>query len=219
MRRALQRESPDLILSLGDLVDWYSDENRDFALDFMHSLNIPWCMTPGNHDAETSGAGGSPGGLNGWVAAGVPVHNRKISLDHLEGFLINSHNSAVPPETAVWLQTELDPSAVNAVFTHVPPDTPETRAAIHAREPHRNLTKYVQSHAPGLFEDALSGNVDAVWSGHLHFQTSAQKGRTHFQILSIAIHAYGKAYPEQGMLHILDTQTMTVRSRVYDPEG
>jgi 3',5'-cyclic AMP phosphodiesterase CpdA len=216
LRRVILDEAPDYIVSLGDLVDWYSDENRDFALEFLASLRIPWSMTPGNHDASVPGAASN--GLNGWEAAGVAVHNRRLELDHLQGCLVNSHNSDVPPETAAWLREELNPDAVNAVFTHVPPDTPETRNAIHSREPHRNLTKYLQSHAPTLYDEALADRVDCVWSGHLHFETSVKKGRTDFHILPLSIHAWSKTYPEQGRLHLLDTQTMTHSRRAYRSE-
>lgn len=216
LRDAIRRESPDYLLSLGDLVDWYSDENRDFALEFLHSLNLSWSMTPGNHDAAPFDKGGK--GLQGWEEAGVQTGNRKLELDHLQAFLVNSHDSNVPEGTAAWLREELDPDATNIFFTHVPPDTPETRAAILEREPQRDLSKYVQSKAPGLFEAALADRVDQVWSGHLHFHATARKGRTHFQILPLSIHAWSKTYPEQGALHFLDTKTMTHSVRTYPPK-
>ena len=216
LRRAIEAESPNFLISLGDLVDWYSDENRDFALEFLESLGISWLMTPGNHDVSAAVPGQPKPGLAGWHAAGVETHNRTMDLDGVQGFLIDSHNSDVPPGTDVWLREHLDPAQCNVVFTHVPPDTPETRAAILDREPQRNLKQYVQSRAPGLYENALAGRVDDVWSGHLHFQTATQKGRTRFHILPLSIHAYGKTYPGQGTLHIIvDTKTMEVRRRIY----
>ena len=217
LRRAIEAESPDFLISLGDLVDWYSDENRDFALEFLESLDIPWQMTPGNHDVSSPAPELPKPGLGGWEAAGVQTHNRKLDLDGIQACLINSHNSDVPPGTEVWLRENLDPAQRNAVFTHVPPDIPETRAAILDREPQRNLRQYVQSHAPGLFENALSERVDDVWSGHLHFQTSTQKDRTRFHILPLSIHAHGKTYPEQGTLHFVETKTMEVRRTPYAP--
>ncbi|MCC5844021.1 MAG: metallophosphoesterase [Verrucomicrobia bacterium] len=219
LRNAIGRESSDFLISLGDLVDWYSDENRDFALEFLESLHLPWAMTPGNHDGSSPDAATASPGLGGWEAAGVEVHNRKMELDGLHGYLINSHNADVPPETEAWLREALEPGPVNAVFTHVPPDTPETRAAILAREPHRNLKKYVQSHAPGLFENAMAGKVDVVWSGHLHFHTTARIGKTRFNILPLSIHAHGKTYPEQGQFHVVDTQTLESRHIFFEPNS
>lgn len=44
--------APDLVISLGDLMDWYSDENRDFVVEQFNRLHCPWYFTPGNHDLE-----------------------------------------------------------------------------------------------------------------------------------------------------------------------
>ncbi|MCC5848012.1 MAG: metallophosphoesterase [Verrucomicrobia bacterium] len=217
LREAIGRESPDFLISLGDLVDWYSDENRDFALAFLESLQLPWAMTPGNHDGSSPVPGIPDPGLSGWEAAGVAIHNRKLELDPLHAYLVNSHDSNVPPGTETWLREALDPEEVNAVFTHVPPDTPETRAAILAREPQRNLRKYVQSQAPGLFENAMAETVASVWSGHLHFHATARIGKTRFNILPLSIHAHGKTYPEQGHFHVLDTRTMDTQQIYFEP--
>ncbi len=86
--KAIARESPDFLISLGDLVDWYSDENRDFALEFLESLRIPWAITPGNHDGSLPDSGAVSTDFRGWEAAGVEIHNRKLDLDHLQAFLI-----------------------------------------------------------------------------------------------------------------------------------
>ena len=205
IKKAILGESPDLILSLGDLVDWYSEENRDYALEFLHSLNIPWKFTPGNHDSAAPPHQNKGIGLDGWTTAGVDVHNRKLSLDHLEAYLLNSHNSNVSSDSSFWFEQNLDSGAFNAVFTHVPPDVPEVREAIAQRDPQRNLTQYVQSGAPKLYEDSLQGKIDLTFSGHLHFHTQAESGRTRFHILPLATKAYQKSYPEQGHLFFFDT--------------
>lgn len=208
LRRAIEDAAPDVVISLGDLVDWYSDENRDYALAFLESLGCPWHFTPGNHDAASPGEGVPAPGLGGWEAAGVAVHNRKLTLGPLEAWLINSHNSAVPEGTGAWLQAHLNPEAVNAVFTHVPPDVPETCRAILDCEPHRDLNKYVQRGAPGLFARSLEDKVDAVFSGHLHFAAQATRGRTQFHILPLSLHALDKVYPQQGRIHLLDSESL-----------
>ena len=48
----INASSPDLIVILGDLVDWYSPDNRDFALEMLTKLKGPWHAVPGNHDFE-----------------------------------------------------------------------------------------------------------------------------------------------------------------------
>lgn len=204
----IKQESPDFIISLGDLVDWYSVENRDFAIGFLNSLKIPWLMTPGNHDYYTPPEAPNYAGLPGWEDAGVVTGNRAIALDHLEGYLMNSHNSGVPDGTAEWLARSLRLDRTNVIFTHVPPDLPQVRAAIHGQQPDRNLTKYVQSHAADLFSEAITDRIDSVWSAHLHFRTVARIGRTAVQILPLSVLAYGRSYPQQGSLFFIDTRTM-----------
>lgn len=218
LRKAIARESPDYLICLGDLVDWYSDENRDYALEFLHSLRIPWSMTPGNHDASSPGPDSVSIGLQGWTESGVHVDNRMIMLDSLHAFLVNSFDSGVPHGTGDWLRETLTPGVSSAVFTHVPPDTKETRTAILERDPGRNLTKYVQSGAPELFEYALSGRVHGVWCGHLHFPACVMLEGTHIHILPLSVHAHGKHYPGQGSFQVLDTGTLETRRISYAGE-
>lgn len=151
----------------------------------------------------------------GWERVGIDLSNRKLDLESLNAFLLNSHNSNVPPDTESWLRKAVNPNRCNAIFTHVPPDTHETRTAILERSPERNLQKYVQSYAPTLFDNAISGKVDAVWSGHLHFNPATAKGRTRFHILPLAVHAYGKTYPEQGTVFLLDSETLGFQAIPY----
>ena len=55
--KEVNRESPDLTVFLGDLVDWFSPENIDFGLDLLSNLRGPWHITPGNHDLAAPDGG------------------------------------------------------------------------------------------------------------------------------------------------------------------
>ena len=215
LSKAIQRESPDLILCLGDLVDWYSDESRDFALEFLESLSLPWKMTPGNHDASAPPSQGNKMGLQGWIDAGVEIHNRKLDLDGAVAFLLNSHDSNVPPDTSPWFKENLDGETFSILCTHVPPNVPSVREAILAKDPQRNLTRYVQSGAPELFDDALKGKLDLSFSGHLHFPATVECGKTTFHILPLSTKAFGKSYPGEGELLFLDTATKALQRISY----
>ena len=50
--RLLGEVSPDLVVCLGDVVDWYSERNLDYALELLAQFPSPWCMTPGNRDVR-----------------------------------------------------------------------------------------------------------------------------------------------------------------------
>ncbi|MCC5808159.1 MAG: metallophosphoesterase [Opitutales bacterium] len=207
-------ESPDLVVSVGDIVDWYSDENRDFALERLESLNTPWILTPGNHDFAPGGEDSVPQkGLpepeeirKKWEDCGVALGNRSVDADGAQLLLVDSHNSGVPEGTRDWLRRKTDNSMRNVVITHVPLNVPSMSDYILSIEPHRDLKKYVQSGAPDLFEASLRGRVEAVFSGHLHFPGKVSVEGTDMYLLPLSIHAFEKSYPGEGSICVLDTK-------------
>jgi calcineurin-like phosphoesterase family protein len=190
----INASSPDLIVLLGDLVDWHSPENVDDVLEMLAELKAPWHAVPGNHEfsqIEQTDAGWrfvndyqaiySPPVLDWrsvpdhayarihafWSARGVAFHNRTITCDGVSLWLMDSALSEVPPGTGEWLDGAGRHDGTNLLFTHVPPDTPENRTTIITREPYRDLNKYVQSKAPGLYEGHIRNRFSHVFSGHL----------------------------------------------------
>ena len=175
----INASSPDLIVILGDMVDWYSPENVDYALEMLAELKAPWHAVPGNHDFEgirpaAEGWDWVPSWENhviarpGWKERGVVFRNRTITDGHAVLCLMNSAFSDVPPGTAEWLDRSIRPAGTNLLFTHVPPDTPENRSAILTREPYRDMNKYVQSKASGLYAGHIQHRFSHVFTGHLH---------------------------------------------------
>ena len=215
---ALVREAaPDLVISLGDLVDWYSDENRDFAIGMLNELNVPWVVTPGNHDFEIYPR--NPNGTVGpllpmgtyarkttaaWNAHGIEFGNRVIDAGDTGLLLMHSAFSTVPKGTREWLNRTLPKHRRNLVFTHCPLDIPQLRKFILSVDPRRNLKKYVQSGAPPVFEECLRGRVQKIFFGHLHFGGELSVDGTMMYVRGLSVAAVGRKYPEMGQAMILD---------------
>ncbi len=213
----IKRHSPDLVISLGDLVEWYSPENRDFALSLMSELDVPWVVTPGNHDFEMyvrnrdesisgplSARHCQEQASGGWEQKGIKLDNRVIDAGDTGLVLINSAISDVPQGTGQWLNDVLGKHKRNIVFTHVPLDVPPVRQYISSVEPDRNMTKYVQSGAPWMFQECIRDKVDAVYSGHLHFFGRIVVDKVSMYILGLSIVAFEEQYQDMGMAMILD---------------
>lgn len=216
-----KKERPDLIILLGDLIDWYSDENRDFALELLAEPGIPWVMTPGNHDFEgrretedgkdvssISAREGFAAASKGWSERGVGFRNRIIDDGKNRIILLNSAFSEIEPGTEAWLERHLEEGKNNILFTHVPPDTPETREYILSRDPHKNMQKYVQSFAPHLFQRCLKNRVQSIFCGHLHYPGSLCVHQTNITLLGMGIDLYNEYTARQecasGLLLNLD---------------
>lgn len=219
----VRQEAPDLVISLGDLVDWYSEPNVDFACELLEHLACPWVVTPGNHDlalyreAEDGRLrpGNWPEGVAkaraGWTAKGIELGNRVIDAGDTRLILLESPLSCVPEGTQEWLATSLRPDGRNIVFTHVPLNLPAVATYIHSVDPRRNLKKYVQSGAPGLFESSLRGLVQSVFTGHLHFPGRLSLDGTEMHMLPLGIVAANRQVTGQGQATILDLNRNEMR--------
>lgn len=202
LSKLIKEEAPDLVISLGDLVDWYSDENRDMAIELMNDLNLPWLVTPGNHDFERLerrdedrtgdivqilAKDGYEISKSGWSQCGIELHNRLIEADGVGLLLMNSAFSDVPPGTKEWLDESLERCRTNLLFTHVPLHVPEIREYILSVDPGRDLVKYVQHQAPWVFREELVGRVQHVFTGHLHFPGEICVDGTRMHMLGMSI--------------------------------
>lgn len=213
----IRNESPDIVISLGDLVDWYSDDNRDFAMELMAEINIPWRMTPGNHDFQVyrfSEDGrsvvrlpvieGYDKALLGWERRGIRPNNSIIDANGRGLVLMNSAISRIELGTEEWLLNSTQQFKKNIVFTHVPVDTPEIREFILSVEPGRDMNKYVICGAPALFTKCLHSRVDTIFCGHLHFPGMVRIGGTTINLISLSVNAAGKKYRGMGRVLIID---------------
>lgn len=213
----IRKAAPDWVVSLGDLVDYYSEENRDFAMDLLEELRCPWLVTPGNHDFEMyprqldgtvgeciSASECEEAATAGWAARGVDLHNRLVEAGDTGILLVNSACSTAPDGTREWLDDQLARHPHNLLFTHTPLDVPEIRRFILARDPKRRLKKYVQSGAPWVFEDCVRGQVERAFFGHLHFGGALALNGTQMYFRGLSVAAVGRRYEQMGEAMILD---------------
>jgi 3',5'-cyclic AMP phosphodiesterase CpdA len=210
-------ESPDLVVCLGDLVDWYSPQNRDFAIERLNDLKVPWVATPGNHDFATYRWNDRSDTYDylekedweladqGWKERGVVFDNQIIDTSAGTSLiLVNSAFSGVLEGTREWLINSLHGNGNSIIFTHVPLDCPAMRNYILSVDPGRNLTKYVQSRSPWLFDECIKGKVPYVYTGHLHLPGAVHLQGTTMHLLGLSTMSVGKEYPGMGKMAVLD---------------
>jgi hypothetical protein len=179
----------DAVFSVGDVIDWHSEDNINLALEVLSQLRCPWHMTPGNHDLQYPKPDAPPGtydlyppdafrseAIARWRRHGVELGRRRIGFSDGDVLLVDSASSRIEPDSIDWLLVQPRRSIL---LTHVPLDTPTIRSHIRAREPHRNLEIYTQSGSPDVFARCIRGRIAHVVTGHLHVPgTLVQEGTT-----------------------------------------
>ncbi len=192
----IKAASPDLVISVGDLMDWYSDENRDLVVEQFNQLHCPWYFTPGNHDLEfpvypftkwklTRDKGDELS--QHWEAAGFNFGNQYLEAEDTGLFLINSAFSKVADGTKEWLLERLPKNKRNFIFTHVPFAHPDIREHILSVSPNRDMTKYVQSGNPDFFDAEIQSQVSHVFNGHLHSTGTVETYPTQHHFVGMGI--------------------------------
>jgi len=214
-------EAPDLVISVGDLVDWYSDENRDFAIQLMQELQTPWVMTPGNHDFLLVNARGDKcnadervsGIRSRWEQSDVALGNRVMDMGRIRIILVDSHESSVSADTHEWLGRVTQTDAANVLVTHVPLNIPEVVDFILSVDSEKDLEKYVLTGAPRLYEQCVASRVHSVFTGHLHFDGYLELDQTRLFFLPLSICAARKKYRGQGHIAVMNTDDLSVYMR------
>jgi 3',5'-cyclic AMP phosphodiesterase CpdA len=188
-------ESPDLTILLGDLVDWFSPENIAFGLDLLSKLQTPWYITPGNHDVAAPIGGFDQKDYKTeatrdyaayWKQLRVDFTDRVIEIEGCYLILLDSALSNLTSGSESWLNEALNSEHPKFLFTHVPPDLPETREYILSVDPRRSMAKYVLSGAPNLY-NIIKNRVSDVFTGHLHFAGDVSSDTTHFHLCNMSI--------------------------------
>lgn len=198
LRTLIRGEAPDLVICLGDMVDWYSDANRDFAIELLNELPCPWMSVPGNHDYQLfqrtdsgirkiSAMDGCETARKGWLARGIELHNRYVDAGDCGLLLLDSALSGVPDGTKDWIEANIGRRERNLVFTHVPLDLPLIRSHILTVDSARDLNKYVQSRTPWLFNASLAGRASDIFTGHLHIPGMLEIDGTRMHMLGTAV--------------------------------
>ena len=179
--KKVKYEAPDLVIFLGDLVDWISDENLSFAIEVIEESNLGnWAMTPGNHDLEALDEDGTflPGDskyLEKWEGKGIQLSDRYIETPYAGLFLINTALSKVT-STGQRVISQHGHKDRNLLFTHVPIDTPQNREFILSVDPNRSMKKYVVSGTPALNDLCLENNISDVFLRAFAFSRSKTEG-------------------------------------------
>lgn len=213
LQALIREESPDLLVSTGDMVDWCSETNIAYAVDLFDSMGVPWLMTPGNHDFSAADHSMRDDAAGLWQARGVALENRVIDADGLRLLLIDSHAIGVPPDTGAWLDALANQPGPMVCVSHVPWKTPALEQLILDRQPGRNLRTYVQSRSPDFYESHVRGRLVACFFGHLHFHDHCQLDGTDMHILPLSVRASDREYPEQGRVGFLDSRSLNLRWR------
>ncbi len=192
----VNRESPDLVILLGDLVDWFSPENITFGLDLLSGLECPWHMTPGNHDLAVPSGGpdleiyqteARRDHLVYWAEQGVDMANRTLDTAGFRSILLDSALSNLAAGADDFLQSMSRSDVPNLLFTHVPVDTGITRDYILSVDAGRSMVKYVISAEPDLYGEHIENRIAHIFSGHLHFFGDIQLANTRFHLCTMSI--------------------------------
>jgi len=203
MMLKVKKSDVDLVVFLGDLVDFFSKENIDYAIKLVKQFNINWELVPGNHDLNNSMTKEKQ--IQFWENKGVNFKNRILKRENCSLIFLDSALSGVPEGTVEWLNEVIEKERKNLLFTHVPFDIPQVREFILEVAPDKNLKKYVQSKSPDLFNECLQGRVDEIYTGHLHFAGQLKVKSTAMYFLSLCIKA-GNPYLDMGKAVIIDTE-------------
>ncbi len=204
----INAESPDLVIFLGDLVDWLSPENIDFALDLIGELRAPWHVTPGKHDLappdgdyslDSFRTVASRKHLENWSRARLDLSNRFLDVDGWHLLLVDNSLSDLDPAAEPWLEASLDGTERAVLFTHVPIDTPSVRSLLGSMAPTRNQKKYVLSGAPGLYDRHLRDRVSDVFSAHVHLEGKARSGTLNQHICGMGISMFDPGRKETSV--------------------
>ncbi len=189
-------EGPDLVIFLGDLVDWFSTENIAFGLDLLAALNSPWHMVPGNHDLAAPSDGpeqreyatqATREHIKYWTQQGVDLSNRTLDIQGGAAALIDNSLSDLAAGTAEFLDEVCTRAVPRLLFAHVPIDAAAMRAYILSVDARRSMAKYVLSSAPYFYARYIKNRVPHVFSAHLHFPGDLHIDSTRFHLCTMSI--------------------------------
>ncbi|PCJ63003.1 MAG: hypothetical protein COA79_02485 [Planctomycetota bacterium] len=183
---SLNENQPDHVILLGDLIDWFSLENIDFALEVFSKLQSSWDMTIGNHDVQlpvshrpehNKGVTHKDAdatvnicrkkALAGWADRGICVQTRKVELGQASFYFLDSALGYISEEDQLWLIENIVNSSFNIIITHVPFPFEETIKLL--KENHKDCLVYSQQNLSDQFIEKVLSSVNFIFSGHVHF--------------------------------------------------
>ncbi|MCC5831275.1 MAG: metallophosphoesterase [Phycisphaeraceae bacterium] len=204
----IRAEQPEMIIPLGDLVDWCCPANLHYGTAMLRKLEIPWHLVPGNHDLSRPDFIGE--GVNdaqakaceAWRILGVDLSNRFIDLEDTRLILLDSALGTIEEDALEWLDEATNTDRRVLLFTHVPLHHEQIAKTIHRIDPRKNLQKYMQQQP--CFQTHIQGRIDAVFTGHLHFAAYTDIDGTACHMLPLSITAHEAHYPDQGHFSIIE---------------
>lgn len=224
----IREEAPDLVISLGDIVDWYSDENRDFALELIEQIKIPWMMTPGNHDFQMYKYDPAVDALTlrsadecyvkasfGWKERFIELGNRYIDAGNMRIFLLNSGISDFDKDICEWIGSNMNKNKECVLFTHSPRYTmsiKKVRDHLYSKDNHERYRPKILTPDNMLFKKCLNRFFKLIYNSHVHFQSEIMVMRTRVFFIGLSTYAYNKHYDDMGKVMILDIDK-TIKER------
>jgi hypothetical protein len=191
------------VVSLGDLIDYYTDENADFAAEVMSQLKCPWFMTPGNHDLEVPKGGPESKqydnssakehfevGVENWRKRGVILNDQIRPIGGFDLMLVDSSCGDVATKSVAWMNKKTTPKSW--LFTHVPLNIAAIRNFITEQDPDRDLSIATQDRTPDFFGQCVKGKISRVFTGHLHLAGLVKSDGSNFHLVDGAFSRDGK---------------------------
>lgn len=117
---------PDVVILSGDLVDYGSAEEYEFAREMLAGLRPPLLMIPGNHDEREAMRGGFPD--HAYLSPSGPLHFvaddlGPVRIIGLDITVPGAHHGHMDDSAAVWLDDALarEPDRPTIIMMHQPP--------------------------------------------------------------------------------------------------
>ena len=119
--------SISFVILSGDITEFGSDEELALAKKILDSLNKPWYIIPGNHDANWSESGSNSFKKTFGAEHFSFVHRNYLFIGTASGPNMRMSPGQIPREHIVWLDSTLknlkDPSIPIIYINHYPQDT------------------------------------------------------------------------------------------------
>lgn len=198
-------QSPDYVIFMGDVIDWYSTENIDFALEQISVLKALWAITPGNHDYQLAVRQRAKHNNNikhewadfdenicktiateSWNKKGIYFAPQKISVGDTAIYLIDSALGHTPIEQENWLVNQQMTHTFNILATHVPVQINKMSEIVSKNKSTAKLEEYIQENSENLYDRCIANRFQQVMMGHVHFPSVTKIKDITFQTVTIS---------------------------------